>query len=110
MLRESGAWSLVNKDGLTLREGAAKEEGGRGKTEPWKWRGSLLRQLGKGPLKWGPSEGFVKWLPDCSCVEGRVGWKSLAKVGPLRPLRHGTWWGCALLKGSLQCYEVKKIS
>ena len=102
-----GAWSLVNKDGLTLREGAAKEERGRGKTEPWQWRGSLLHWLARGPLKRGPSDGFVKRLPDCSCVEGRVGWKSLAKAGPLR---HGPWWGRALLKGSLQCHEIKKIS
>ena len=102
-----GAWSLVNKDGLTLREGATKEERGRGKTEPWQWRGSLLHWLARGPLKRGPSDGFVKRLPDCSCVEGRVGWKSLAKAGPLR---HGLWWGRALLKGSLQCHEIKKIS
>lgn len=52
MLRESDAWSLVNQDGLTLREGAAKEEAGAG--------GSWLHRLARGPVRWGPSAGFVK--------------------------------------------------
>ena len=39
-LRESGAWSLVNQDGLTLREGAAKGEGG-GAAGYTGWRGGL---------------------------------------------------------------------
>lgn len=64
-LRESGAWLLVNKDRLTLREGAAKEEGGGARQSPGSG-GQLVTPAGEGAFEMGALRRFCKmafrWL------------------------------------------------